>query len=758
MQFKGYVEKKIFSNDENGHAIIEVSLSSDEIKRLRDENPDDAQEITDEMTCVGTLSMVDPGEFIVFNGDFTVHPTYGLQFRVTSFEESRPDDLDSLERYLGSGAIKGLGPTLASRIVRHFGEDTFRVIDETPEELSKIKGISDRMAMEIADQLALKRGMRKIMIALEKLGLTMNLAAKAYKKYGENVCDIIEENPYKLADEIDGIGFKKADEIAFSAGISKDSPYRIKSGILYALRQAMGSGHTYVPKDMLSEQVSDMLEVDIDGNDALTDLIMEGKITIRDAAGTEAVYLTSVYKTELNIARRLTELDVKYKTDKKKLAEDIRHIEESENIKLEDMQADAVAGAAENGLLIITGGPGTGKTTTINSIIRYFQNEGLELFLAAPTGRAAKRMTETTGCEARTIHRLLEVNGGVESDDSVQFGKNEDDPLDADVIIIDEMSMVDIFLMNNLLRAVADGTRLILVGDADQLPSVGPGNVLKDIIEAGKFCVVKLTRIFRQSENSDIVVNAHKINEGKVFDIGPSSRDFPFISRPDADSIISAVITLVKEKLPAYTGAQVNDIQVLTPTRKGNLGVDRLNSILQCYLNPKSSGKTEKEIGNKIFREGDKVMQIRNNYQMPWEVRGVNGIAIETGTGIFNGDMGIIENINLIMSEMTVLFDDEKYVKYSFKDVSDLEHAYAVTVHKSQGSEYPAVVLPLLSGPRMLMNRNILYTAVTRAKKCICIVGSKNTFCSMIENVNEQKRYSALAQRIREIGENASEN
>lgn len=753
MKVKGYVEKVLYRDKDTGWSIIEISVSAEEVNRLRSENPAEAQDIDNSMVCIGLPPTVDQGEYAVFSGEFTVHPSYGLRIKVTGYETSSPDDLDSLERYLGSGAIKGLGPTLASRIIRHFKEDTFRVIDENPEELSQVKGISERMAMEISDQLAEKKGMRKAMMFLGNLGITMNLAVKIYKKYGETVYDIINENPYRLADDVEGVGFKKADEIAEKSGVAPDSPYRIRSGILYTLNQAVANGHTYLPEEILSKNAGELLGADVEINeDAMTELVMNRKIVVRKFEDKKAVYLTSVYNTELNVARRLNELNVKSHVDEKRLSESIALIERQENITLEEMQKSAVKKAAENGLLVITGGPGTGKTTTINSIIKYFQNEGLELLLAAPTGRAAKRMTEATGCEAQTIHRLLELNGNMEEDgNNAIFGRNEDNPLEADVVIIDEMSMVDIFLMNSLLRAINDGTRLILVGDADQLPSVGPGNVLKDIISSGVFSVVMLTKIFRQSETSDIVVNAHKINQGERFEIKPSSRDFPFIKRPDADSIINAMITLVSKKLPAYTDSSPNEIQILTPMRKGLLGVERLNIILQEYLNPPGPNKVEKEIGGVIFREGDKVMQIKNNYQLQWEVRGYNGIQVDSGLGVFNGDMGIIDNVDLMMSELTVHFDDNKYVKYSFRETDELEHAYAVTVHKSQGSEYPAVVLPLLDGPRMLMNRNILYTAVTRARKCICIVGSEDTFYSMIDNVNEQKRFSSLTQRIKEM-------
>ena len=752
MQIKGYVEKIIYTNSDNGHTILDVSLTSDEIKRLQAECPDYADDIDEEMVCVGTLHLINAGEYVAFNGDFTVHQTYGLQFKVTSYEESRPEDMDSIERYLGSGAIKGVGPALAARIVRHFKMDTFRVIEENPEELSQVKGISNRMAMEIADQVAEKKGMRNAMLFLGKLGIGMNLAVKIYKEYGEKVYEIIENNPYKLADDMEGVGFKIADEIARNSGMELDSPFRIKSGILYALSAAVSAGHTYYPMDALIEEAGRLLGVFIaKPEEMLTDLMIDRKVMVRDVNGIKAVYLYSVYHTELAIAHRLFALKFEDMPDEKAFDKDLHSIEKEENITLESMQREAVRASAGSGIVVITGGPGTGKTTTINTIIRYFERKGMDIMLAAPTGRAAKRMTEATGHEAQTIHRMLELSGILSDEISnASFERNETNPLETDVVIIDEMSMVDIFLMNSLLKAIADGTRLILVGDANELPSVGPGNVLKDIIASGCFNTVRLAKIFRQEEAGDIVVNAHKINEGELFEIGPSSRDFPFIRRTDANAIINALVTLVKVKLPAYTDCSPNDVQVLTPTRKGSLGVERLNTVLQQYLNPPSNSKVEKEIGSIIFREGDKVMQIKNNYKIPWEVRGRNGIPIETGMGVFNGDRGLVDNINLYLSEMTVRFDEERYVTYTFKETDELEHAYAVTVHKSQGSEYPAVVLPLLDGPRMLMNRNILYTAVTRARKCICIVGSEQTFYNMISNENEQKRFSSLDIRIKE--------
>lgn len=754
MKIKGYVERIIYTNEENGHTILEVTLSSEEVKRIIKENPDIEHDLSDELVCTGVLYLIHPGEYIVFNGSFVMHPSYGLQFKVTGYEETQPEDLITMERYLGSGAIKGIGPALAGRIVKRFKEDTFRIIEENPEELASIKGISERMAMEIANQVAEKRDMRRAMLFLGKHGIGMNLSVKIYRKYGDGLYSIIEENPYKLADDIEGVGFKIADEIARNSGIAMDSPYRIKSGILYTLQQATSNGHIYLPLSDLLERSQNILGIVIEeSEDILTELIVSKKIVVRKLEDIDVVYAASLYHTELAIAHKLIQLDTTYTVNENNLIKEISQIERDEEIQLDELQRNAVKVAVANGILVVTGGPGTGKTTTINTMIKYFENKDLAIKLAAPTGRAAKRMTEATGYEAQTIHRLLELSGNLSEEASgAMFERNEQNPLEADVIIIDEMSMVDVFLMNSLLKAVAIGTRLILVGDANQLPSVGPGNVLKDIIESECFKVVKLTKIFRQEAAGDIINNAHKINAGELFDIGPSSKDFPFIKRPDANAIINATVTLLRDKLPQYTNASMNDIQVLTPTRKGNLGVERLNSILQQYLNPKSDNKVEKELNGVIFREGDKVMQIKNNYKITWEIRGRGGITADNGMGVFNGDMGVIDNINLFLSEITVRFEDNKYVVYSFKEADELEHAYAVTVHKSQGSEYPAVVLPLLDGPRMLMNRNILYTAVTRAKKCICIVGDEHTFYDMIINENEQKRFSSLAIRLKEVG------
>ena len=662
-----------------------------------------------------------------------------------------------MERYLGSGAIKGIGAALAARIVRKFGDDTLRIIEEEPERLAEVKGISDRKAREIAEQVEEKADMRKAMMFLQQYGISQTLGVKIYQQYKQDMYRILKENPYKMAEDINGIGFKIADEIAARIGIHTDSDYRIRSGLLYILLLATAEGHVYLPKNLLLERAQQLLGVQADYMEKhLTDLAIDRKIVIKEIVSDrqgkqQVVYASQYYQIELHTAQMLHELNVQDTADESVIGEKIKRIQRAEKIDLDEKQQAAITEAVKNGLLVITGGPGTGKTTTINAIIRYFEMEGLDIYLAAPTGRAAKRMTEATGYEAKTIHRLLELSGvPEESSAGVHFERNAQNPLEADVIIIDEMSMVDIFLMHALLSAVVTGTRLILVGDVNQLPSVGPGSVLKDIIHSGAFPVVELTKIFRQASQSDIVVNAHKINEGVPVVLDNKSMDFFFLKRYDANVIISVVITLIQKKLPKFVDAQPYDIQVLTPMRKGLLGVERLNRILQQYLNPPEPGKTEREHGSGLFREGDKVMQIKNNYQIEWEIRGLYGIPVEKGVGVFNGDTGILREINTFAETLTVEFDERKFVEYSFKQLDELELAYAITIHKAQGSEYPAVIIPLLGGPKMLMNRNLLYTAVTRARKCVTLVGDEKTFEEMENNRMEQSRYTTLDLRIKE--------
>lgn len=734
-QLTGYVEHIIYRNADNGYTVLNLVSGEDEI------------------TCVGSFSAIAEGENIEATGEYTEHPTYGRQFKVDSFEEKAPEDEEAIERYLGSGAIKGIGLALAARIVRRFKDDTFRIIEEEPERLAEIKGISQRKAMEIANQVNEKRDLRQAMIFLQQYGITMNLAVKVYQAYGQEIYEIIRQNPYRLADDIEGVGFRTADEIAARVGIRMDSDFRVKSGILYTLLQASGEGHTYLPEEELTRRAARLLEVDVDQVEKqYMDLAIERKIVLKqgsreDGAETQ-IYASTFYYMEANTAAMLKELNVTYDVPEVEIEQRLRKIEKQTGMELDEHQVTAVKEAVRNGFLIITGGPGTGKTTTINTIIKYFELEGFDIFLAAPTGRAAKRMSETTGFEARTVHRMLELNGGAEG--SGGFERNEQNPLETDVIIIDEMSMVDISLMYSLLKAIAVGTRLILVGDVNQLPSVGPGSVLRDIIRSGVCNVVMLTKIFRQASTSDIIVNAHKINHGEEVVLDNKSMDFFFLKRYDADVIINVVLQLIKQKLPKFVDATPYDIQVLTPMRKGLLGVERLNTILQQYMNPPLSSKAEKEYGTTIFREGDKVMQTKNNYQLEWEIRSPYGLSIEKGLGVFNGDMGIIRQINDFAELMTIEFDEGRMVEYPYKLLDELELAYAITIHKSQGSEYPAVVIPLLSGPAMLMNRNLIYTAVTRARKCVTLVGNEQTFYQMVQNTSQQKRYSGLCERLKE--------
>lgn len=738
---EGYVDHIVYRNEDNGYTVLSLVENGHEV------------------TCVGNFEYVGEGELLELSGSYVDHATYGQQFKVETYETKIPEDTLAMERYLGSGAIKGVGAALASRIVRRFGEDTMRIIDEEPERLAEVKGISEHKAREIAQQMAEKSEMRSAMMFLQQYGISVALGVKIYGKYGSRVYSVLKENPYRLAEDIQGIGFKIADEIAGRIGIHTDSDYRIRSGLLYVLSLAAGEGHVFLPQSRLLSRASQLLGVEAALMEKhVMDLAMDRKVVLKEmdfGNGPEpAVYGSQFYYLELNTARMLTELNVENQEPEENIRKRLEFIQEKNGLTLEGLQCQAVIEAVKHGLLVITGGPGTGKTTTINAIIQYFELEGLDIFLAAPTGRAAKRMTETTGYQASTIHRLLELSGLVEeSSAGAHFERNQENPLDADVIIIDEMSMVDISLMHALLLAIQVGTRLILVGDVNQLPSVGPGSVLKDIIDSEAFCVVELNKIFRQASESDIVVNAHRINAGQEVRLDNKSRDFFFLKRYDADIIIGSVVYLVQKKLPPYVESRPQDIQVLTPMRKGLLGVEHLNQVLQQYLNPPDKKKREKEHGGGLFREGDKVMQIKNNYQLEWEIRGKYGIPVEKGVGVFNGDTGVVEEINLFAETMTVVFEECRYVEYGFKQLEELELAYAVTIHKSQGSEYPAVVIPLLGGPRMLLNRNLLYTAVTRARKCVTIVGSEVTFGEMIHNKQEKSRYTSLNERIREMME-----
>ncbi len=741
---KGFIEHIIFRNVENGYTVLNLVDGEDEI------------------TCVGIFQTADQGETIEAQGEYITHAVYGEQFKIERYKIVPPDDAAGIERYLGSGAVKGVGAALAARIVKKFGADTYRIIEEEPERLAEIKGISDRKAREIAAALYEKRDAREAMSFLQKYGISNTLAFRIYEAYGARVYGILKENPYQLAEDVHGIGFKIADEIAAKIGIHTDSDFRIRSGLLYTLMLAAAEGHCYLPQSILLKKAGELLGLEPALMEPqLGNLAMDKKLVMKmPAPGEEEcrVYASTYYYAELNCARMLHDLNVRAEEEQflpaqeQGIVEKIDRLARELEIELDALQKKSVLESVRNGIFILSGGPGTGKTTTINVIIRYFLAEGMDIYLAAPTGRAAKRMTEATGYESRTIHRMLELSGEVSGESrAARFERNEGNPLEADVIIVDEMSMVDIFLFQALLKAVMVGTRLIMVGDVNQLPSVGPGQVLQDIMNSGRFPTVVLEKIFRQAGESDIVWNAHRIHAGQEPALDNKSRDFFFLERNDTNVIYKHMIQLITEKLPSYVDAQPYDIQVLTPMRKGKLGVETLNGILQRYLNPASAEKKEYTSGETLFRENDKVMQIKNNYQLEWEIVSRYGIPIDKGTGIFNGDIGIIRQINDYAHEVVVEFDEHRRVTYAYAQLDEIELAYAVTIHKSQGSEYPAVIMPLLTGPKMLFNRNLLYTGVTRAKNCVTILGSRRTVQEMVDNNYQNRRYTGLAERIREL-------
>lgn len=741
---KGFIEHIIFRNAENGYTVLNLVDGEEEI------------------TCVGIFQTADQGETIEAQGEYITHAVYGEQFKIERYKIVPPDDAAGIERYLGSGAVKGVGAALAARIVKKFGADTYRIIEEEPERLAEIKGISDRKAREIAAALYEKRDAREAMSFLQKYGISNTLAFRIYEAYGARVYGILKENPYQLAEDVHGIGFKIADEIAAKIGIHTDSDFRIRSGLLYTLMLAAAEGHCYLPQSILLKKAGELLGLEPALMEPqLGNLAMDKKLVMKmPAPGEEEcrVYASTYYYAELNCARMLHDLNVRAEEEQflpaqeQGIVEKIDRLARELEIELDALQKKSVLESVRNGIFILSGGPGTGKTTTINVIIRYFLAEGMDIYLAAPTGRAAKRMTEATGYESRTIHRMLELSGEVSGESrAARFERNEGNPLEADVIIVDEMSMVDIFLFQALLKAVMVGTRLIMVGDVNQLPSVGPGQVLQDIMNSGRFPTVVLEKIFRQAGESDIVWNAHRIHAGEEPALDNKSRDFFFLERNDTNVIYKHMIQLITEKLPSYVDAQPYDIQVLTPMRKGKLGVETLNGILQRYLNPASAEKKEYTSGETLFRENDKVMQIKNNYQLEWEIVSRYGIPIDKGTGIFNGDIGIIRQINDYAHEVVVEFDEHRRVTYAYAQLDEIELAYAVTIHKSQGSEYPAVIMPLLTGPKMLFNRNLLYTGVTRAKNCVTILGSRRTVQEMVDNNYQNRRYTGLAERIREL-------
>ena len=791
--YKGFVSHIVYRNEENSYTVFELTLTGSDNGNSTGSSPagsadqPDSSELGDVMTCVGYPVSISEGESCVVEGEYTTHPVYGEQLRVRSYRMIAPENAQAMYRYLAAGSIKRIGPAMAARIIKMFGDDTLRVMEEEPEKLARVKGISLNIAREIGAQMEDKKDLRDAMIFLQKYGIGSAHASRIWQTYGMGLYEIMKTNPYRLAEDIRGIGFATADEIARRIGIRADSEYRIRSGLLYNLFMASGEGHSFLPRDILLKRTGELLRLPPDEILLqMENLAIEGRLKIRwrgeDRSEAE-VYLTGVYRREQEIARMLLDLDArlrgsaKDKAGLRKMEDRISALEKEEKITLDPLQRKAVLEAASNAVLLISGGPGTGKTTTINTIIRFFKGEKLEVVLAAPTGRAARRMSEATGYPAMTIHRLLGVRSPEDSDPGEggfpdagreysaggsagekqggfsYFERGKDNPIKADVVIIDEMSMVDMNLFHALLMAVPAGARLVMVGDVNQLPSVGPGCVLQDLIESGSFHTIMLRHIFRQASESDIVMNAHRILEGTSLPMDNKSRDFFFLERDQVPVIYKHTVQLIRQMLPGYVGCRPEDIQVLTPMRRGNLGVARLNEVLQSVLNPPAAGKREHEDHDTVFREGDKVMQTRNNYSIEWEIRGNFGMPVEQGTGIFNGDFGRIMEIDPGRKVMTVCFDDARMVEYQFSDLEDLDLAYAITVHKSQGSEYPAVILPLLSGPSGLFNRNLLYTAVTRARKCVVMLGSRGAVDRMIANTQRTHRYTGLRERILEMGD-----
>ena len=699
----------------------------------------------EELTCVGTFQMIHEGEMLEVQGEFVDHSAYGRQLKISSYSEKVPEDTMAIERYLGSGAVKGVGKALAARIVRRFGKDTFRIIEEEPERLTEVKGISERIAREIAQQMQEKADLRNVMLVLQQYGITMSLGVRLYKQYGSAVCEILRENPYRLADDIQGIGFRMADEIAGRIGIHSDSDYRIRSGLFYMLTQASAQGHMYLPRQILMERTAALLGLLPEQLEkSLTDLMMERKVILKpDPEQGDRIYAQQYYHIELDTARLLMELNLCDMEKESSMERTLKAIERETKIALDDLQKEAVMQAASHGLFILTGGPGTGKTTTVKAILNLYEGIYDRVALCAPTGRAAKRLTELTGHSASTIHRLLEVDY---STGSVRFIHNEKNLLPFDVIILDEMSMVDAKLFQALLAAARYHCRIIMVGDADQLPSVGPGSVLGEILQADVLPTVRLNEIFRQAQKSMIVQNAHRIVEGQMPIKGGRDDDF-FMIESTGLACQRLMCDLVSPRLPkSYGYDPVRDIQVLCPTKVGPTGSVELNRRLQAILNPPAPDKPQIiwEQSGRVLRCGDKVMQIKNDYDIPYERDGA-----EAGVGAYNGDMGIITAVDPESRAVTVQMDDRKYI-YGADQLAELEPAYAVTVHKSQGSEFPAVIMPVADVPARLCYRNLLYTGVTRARRLCILAGTRRTEQAMVDNVRQNMRYSGLRYLLRE--------
>lgn len=734
MEFlNGIVESIVFKSDDTGYVVSKIRVDKDCIN------------------AVGIVPFLKEGQSVKLKGQWVLHKQFGRQFNIDEYEEILPDSIDGIKRYLSTGIIHGIGPITAKKIVDRFKEETLDILENNIERLQEIEGIGEKKFKIIYESYMEQKDLKDIVIYFQGHGMTTNQCIKIYKKFGVDSKAIILENPYILSDEISGIGFITADRIAKSLGVELISPFRIQSGIRYVLNQFSASGNTYMPKENLIEEVGKLLNVSSElVEENLYNLVLETKIKIEKINDIESVFSLPYYYCELGVTNKIITLSIEnFRNINADVEFEIKSFERKNNIKFAASQREAIVGAFENGIEIITGGPGTGKTTIIKAIIEIYENNGMKVLLGAPTGRAAKRMTESTGREAKTIHRLLEM--GVSEDENSYFGKGEGEPLEADVVIIDEASMIDIMLMHSLLKAIKLGTRLIIVGDVDQLPSVGAGNVLKDLIESNFIKVVRLKDIFRQGEASLIVTNAHKINNGEMPYINRRDGDFFFENKEDLEEILFTIIDLINRRLPKFNKGwdKYRDIQILTPTRKGILGVQNLNNKLQEVLNPKASTKKEKELKEVIFREGDKVMQTKNNYSLKW-VR-VNGNGESEGVGVFNGDMGFIQSINEEEKTITIVFDDERKVVYDYIYLDELELAYAITIHKSQGSEFKVIITPAFMGSPFLMNKNLLYTAITRAKELVVVVGIPKALKYMVSNTKVMERYSSLKDRIIDI-------
>lgn len=738
VKFSGEVEDIIFQNKDNGYTVFSLATEDDEV------------------TCVGVLPQIHSGEALEIRGVWKTHPVYGRQVQVQYYEKSMPTTQAGMEKYLASGLIRGIGAKTAKRIVEKFGETAFYVIEEKPDLLTDIKGITYEKAQRISETFREQHELRRAMMFLQGFDISPAYAMKIYKKYKNRTFDIVKNNPYRLADDVLGIGFKMADKMAANVGIAEDDPNRVKAAVKYVLNNAAANGDCFLPKEKLVEQAVELLGLHpLAVENAIRELQVDSQLWQErlEEAGGDCVYLNYYFYAEMAVAKHLLELSAEYEpADAETIAKAIARVEDETGVTLAEEQRLAVLEAMSSGVLIITGGPGTGKTTTINTILRILQEEEQEVVLAAPTGRAAKRMTEATGMEAQTIHRLLGISFVNEDSRRQSFERDEDNPIEADVIIIDETSMVDIGLMQALLRAVERGSRIIFVGDVDQLPSVGAGNVLKDMIRSGRLNTVRLRHVFRQAQESAIIMNAHRINEGREPALNETGTDFFFMRRAYAEEVVGTIQELVAKRLPKFTGCDgLQEMQVLTPMRKGILGVQNLNQVLQRTLNPPRKDKREYTFRQTVFREGDKIMQIKNNYNMVWRCVDEWGKRTDEGTGVFNGDSGIVLSVDTDRETLRALFDDGKIVDYDFSQLEELELAYAITIHKSQGSEYPVVILPVYSGPPMLMTRNLLYTAITRAKKLVVLVGLRETVSGMIANNREISRYTGLAQRIRNL-------